>query len=507
MTAIIRAIKLALIWKGQLISKEKKNFTRKNGYSLVEILIAIAIFISIATAITYLLLDASVSFRQGKERVFATSLAEEGLEAARNIRDSGWDNLASGNHGIIVSSNSWNFAEESDLDPSGRFSRQIKVENAGDDRKLVTSTVSWDFTPTRQGNVTLTTYLNNWAKIIEPPELPTWNKPITIGTVSTNNIAGNKNPNDIFVLGNYVYLVTDEANAVDPEFFIFDVSDVTKPTLVSTCKIGSKVNAVYVVGNYAYLATSVNDAELTIIKVSDPKNPTVVARLNTPENQDGEDVFILDNYAYLVTQNNPSDSEFYIFDVLDPENPVTTPVGKFELNAQGRAIYVAGNYAYVGTNSDAREVVVINVTNKSGPQNVRYAYNNPDAADVNDIYVNGSTVYLATEQNGASGPNFVIVYANTSSYPGSVVWNLIGQFHNAADVNGLWPDMATNQVFLATETTNKEFVILDITNPSQPLEKAAIDLPDKAVAIAYNGAYVFVASIANNQELIIIGPS
>jgi len=50
-------------------------------------------------------------------------------------------------------------------------------------------------------------------------------------------------------------------------------------------------------------------------------------------------------------------------------------------------------------------------------------------------------------------------------------------------------------------------VILDITNPSQPLEKAAIDLPDKAVAIAYNGAYVFVASIANNQELIIIGPS
>ncbi|PIZ27768.1 hypothetical protein COY45_00675, partial [Candidatus Berkelbacteria bacterium CG_4_10_14_0_8_um_filter_42_34] len=112
--------------------------------------------------------------------------------------------------------------------------------------------------------------------------------------------------------------------------------------MVSTCKIGSKVSAVYVVGNYAYLATNINDAELTIIKVSDPKNPTVVARLNTPENQDGEDVFILDNYAYLVTQNNPSNSEFYIFDVLDPENPVTTPVGKFELNAQGRAIYVAG---------------------------------------------------------------------------------------------------------------------------------------------------------------------
>lgn len=486
-----------------LMARLITNKKNRRGFSLVEVLLAIAIFALISTSIIYLLIDAGATNHQNRDRIVASILADEGLEAARVIRDADWANISAGTFGLIKNDNHWQLSANFDIDPTNRFTRRISISKITDDRFQITSTVTWQSLLGFESSISASTYFTHWSKVIEP-ELPNWEEPKIFGTVGTNNLAGNKNPNDIFVLGNYLYLVTDEANAVDPEFFIFDISDVTKPTLVGKTKIGSKIGAVYVVGNYAYLATNVDNAELTIVKVSDPKNPTVVTRLNTPGNKNGRDVFVLDHYAYLVTESNPSNSEFYIFNVTDPENPAATSTSKVELDTQGNTIYVSGNYAYVGTDSDDRELIMIDVSQKLTPKIVK-TYDHPGPGNISEIYLNGNSAYFSVSYDASPSPNFAILNINTAN-PDDIKITLVGGFTSVKSLRSLAIDVAGNRAFVVGEQDPKEFRVLDISNPSQPVEKAALDLPGFGVSVVYNGAYVFVANIANNQELIIIGP-
>ena len=474
------------------------KFSNKSAFAVIEVLLAIAVFVMSATSIIYLLVDASSSNQQGKDRFFASTMAEVGLEAARNIRDSGWTNLTTGNHGIALQNGKLAFAGASDTDGSGRFTRQVSVSTVSADKMLVTSTVSWRSPMLQPLTISFSTFLENWSKTIALPA--SWDKPTIISTFAIN-----AEVNDIFSVGNYVFLVTNNVAGSAPEFFIVDAQNPAAPNLVGSCDIGDTVNAIYVAGNYAYLATNSNSGELTIVNISNPTSPQVAARVDTPGSQNGLSVFALGNYAYIGTEKNYSNSEFYIYDVTDPQHP-SGYVGKFELNANGRAIYVSGDFAYVGTNDDSREIIIINISSKTLPKAVQSPYNNPGSADVNDLFVNNGTIYFVTDQNGSSNPNFVILYANTTSYLGSVIYTLTGQYHASDSIRGLAPDLANNQIFLATQITNKEFTIMNIANPAAPTEKTTIDLPDRAVGVTYNGAYAFVADAASGQELIIIGP-
>lgn len=132
----------------------------KNGFSFVEAILAIALFGLIATGLVGALISGyfDVFLAGGKHR--ATLLAEEGLEAARNIRDSAYTNLATGTHGITVSGNNYAFSGASDV--TDGFTRQVVVTAPSANRKLVTSTVSWLEKEGRNGSVVVSTYLNNW---------------------------------------------------------------------------------------------------------------------------------------------------------------------------------------------------------------------------------------------------------------------------------------------------------------------------------------------------------
>jgi hypothetical protein len=60
----------------------------------------------------------------------------------------------------VISSNQWNFSGTADT--TDIFSRTVTIAAVDDDRKQVTSTVTWPQTPQRNGVVTVTTYLTNW---------------------------------------------------------------------------------------------------------------------------------------------------------------------------------------------------------------------------------------------------------------------------------------------------------------------------------------------------------
>ena len=137
------------------------------GQSIIELLIAMGVFVIGVSVIVFLILDVYVADRSGRERMVATFLAKEGLEAARAIRDNDWFDLSVGNHGIAISGNNWVFQDTPEAkDISDKLEggeREIIVEEIDNARRKVTSRVSWDFTPLRSTQVEFVSYLTRWT--------------------------------------------------------------------------------------------------------------------------------------------------------------------------------------------------------------------------------------------------------------------------------------------------------------------------------------------------------
>jgi len=135
----------------------------EKGQSLIELIVAIGIFVIAISALAFFILDSYVSGRLAQEITIANFLAEEGIEATRSIRDNDWEGLIPGNYGLTISpQGNWVFQDSPDI--IDKFTRLILVEDIGIDRKKVTSRVTWQFTQARPQEIRLVTYLTNWAK-------------------------------------------------------------------------------------------------------------------------------------------------------------------------------------------------------------------------------------------------------------------------------------------------------------------------------------------------------
>lgn len=130
------------------------------GFSLVEVLLSVSIFGLLVVFLVGGLIYGQEGTALGGVRTRATFLAEEGLEASRNIRDSGFANLTNGTYGLSNSSSHWAFSGSSDT--IDEFTRSITISSVDTSRKQIVSEVSWQQNPQRQGSVQLTTYLTNW---------------------------------------------------------------------------------------------------------------------------------------------------------------------------------------------------------------------------------------------------------------------------------------------------------------------------------------------------------
>lgn len=145
----------------RLVPRDNWIINMKDGFSTIEVLLSSTILVLIVTVFMGAYTYGSESTAIAGQRARATFLAEEGLEASRNIRDASFSNLSDGTSGLAISGNQWTFSGSSDTTDSF-YTRQITISTAGTDRKQVVSTVSWQQNNQRTGSVSLTTDLTNW---------------------------------------------------------------------------------------------------------------------------------------------------------------------------------------------------------------------------------------------------------------------------------------------------------------------------------------------------------
>lgn len=147
-----------------------KPTVHPQGQTLLELIIAIGIFITVVSGLAFFILESYISGRLASEITKANFLAEEGMEAVRSIRDNNWGDLLAGNYGLAIFENKWIFQgaqEDINSELKGGI-RVVTIEDIDPDRKKLTSQVTWQFTQARPQEVRLVTYLTNWAKLTPP---------------------------------------------------------------------------------------------------------------------------------------------------------------------------------------------------------------------------------------------------------------------------------------------------------------------------------------------------
>lgn len=139
--------------------------SENRGFSLLELVMAIAIFSMGAIAAGYLMIDASTTSNMALEKSYASSIAREGLEAISSMRDGGFTSLTPGTYGLATTSNSWIFSGSSDISYA-KYTRVVTISSppgSGTQQYVtVTSNVSWLNARGVTDNVSLTTVLTNW---------------------------------------------------------------------------------------------------------------------------------------------------------------------------------------------------------------------------------------------------------------------------------------------------------------------------------------------------------
>jgi len=97
----------------------------KAGQSILEVILALAIFALFAATMVSLILGSFEALGRGGDYLAAAVLADEALEAARSIRDGAWNELTVNQSAATSTSGEWQFTGEGTDEQIGKFHRLL----------------------------------------------------------------------------------------------------------------------------------------------------------------------------------------------------------------------------------------------------------------------------------------------------------------------------------------------------------------------------------------------
>jgi prepilin-type N-terminal cleavage/methylation domain-containing protein len=440
------------------------------AYSLIELLMAMAIFSILVTT----LFTGFIATREGKpqqaKRQQASALFQETVEALRVIREQGWDTIATnGTYYPVQTADSWQLAAGSEVvDAGSGLTRSLLISDVYRDSfgnitllggtldpssKAVTITIAWDqpLVSSYSNTIYLTRYLDNLAFIdttvadfsrtghlatsvvftaIDDGEITldaagpgrgNWCEPGS-AAVSELDLPRQGAARAITAIQGKVFSGTG-ANASGVSLAYVTVTDTIPPvtTLAGTFD-GYKTNDVFGTDQYGFLATDTNNREVVIVNLN---NMTLAGYFDAPGAGSATSIFVLDNVGYTIIGTT-----LYRFDLSTVLGSSSQPsMGSISLGATGNSVYVVDNVAYVTLDATSNQLRLVDVSNPSTMSLLGSITVN--GAEGRDVYVapDGNRAYLVTKGDAAKNEFFIINTANKNSL--SVV--------SSYDTNGMDP--------------------------------------------------------------------
>lgn len=162
----------------------KITLSASSGFSLVELIVAIAIFMIFAGGMITAAVGGHLNNLENIKLTEANIVSIETWEAIKSIRDDDWSKITNGTYGLSSSGNFWHFSGSSDV--QNGFTRTIGIYDVlrSDQGKIVTAngdidpdtkliSIQLDWTPIegRQKSFYNESYITNYEDAVTwPPE-------------------------------------------------------------------------------------------------------------------------------------------------------------------------------------------------------------------------------------------------------------------------------------------------------------------------------------------------
>ena len=209
----------------------EKKLSARDGSLLIDALLAVVIFGSIAAAFGSGIFHSQEGARRSGDRIRASYLAEEALAGIRSIRDqSGYDAIRyrslNQDDGVQLSNGAWTIVDDATLIDS-KFTRAVQfAKGTSDSERSVTVTVSWTDPSGGTRSLSVNSYISNYRE--DPPPNVDWSNPVLVGNVafaddSFEDVAiGGPQGTGAYVVGN---------SKTGSGFYVFDIGDPSNPVL------------------------------------------------------------------------------------------------------------------------------------------------------------------------------------------------------------------------------------------------------------------------------------
>lgn len=476
--------------KAELITKNKacpSKLQRRRGFSLIEILIAIAVLTLSISAVILL-----VFANQNMKIDVLTN--NEGVSKAQELIE-----------GLRAKSRQ-NFSSVVTVAPAadGIYTKGAVVTDIDLFTKLITTTVTWAESAVRPITVKFATIVTDpqsafGGDTCNPVLSGDWTDPQLLGAA---DVGQNNGGTDADVFNKKAYVTANAAAAGKHDFYIVDVSDpvISNLPVLGSINTGPGLAAVHVAGTYAYTANLSRTGQLQIIDISNATAPALIKSFKltnvtgSGSQALGNSIYFKNKYVYIGLTKTATGPEFNIIDVSDPANPIWK--GGYSLGHDINAIFVKGDYAYVAS-PDNKELIVLDVSNPTMPVLAGQLDLSDNSANGKSIAISGTIMFLGRTE-GASPATKELQMINIADPLNPVAG---GSADVDSTINAVI--IRTNLVFVVTADTNLGFQIWD-TNTMSLYGSKNIQQTSTG-GMDCEGNYVFVAQ-RSNKALQIIGP-
>lgn len=495
-----------------------KNLLKKKAITIVEVVLSIGLFSIFSTSVFYVTLSAIDGDEKIEQSNKALLYAQEGLEAARQMRDRNFLLLTDGDHGLEMIDNEWRFIQAPE-DIDGYYYRTVTVDDVyrdlngeiadsgvlDPDMKKISSRIDWTYKTVLPRSIELQTYLSDWrgddwletdcaefsagfftdTETIETAGPPTDNCAIKLTLeeeessflVSANVGSHGRN---VIVSGDYAYVAV---NSNSYGLMIVDVSDPQNPSIVDEVNIGGKGMAVGKIGNYVFVGVENKSKGLAVVNVSNPSNATLAKQLNIGGY--GSSVATNGSYIYV---GLPSPLQLLAINVSSPTNPVIAS----STSIPG-AIYnmkLVGAYLYAGLDYDWQGFRIFDISNPAVPT---VASNLGLNEEVNAVETQGPYAFLGTEAR-----SFYVVDISDPSTPSTIT-----SIPVPAEIQDL--AISGDYIYGAMNDNGANLISINISDPTDPYVVYSKDLGGKGTSIFADDSHIYQTIEVNNKGLVING--
>ena len=249
---------------------------------------------------------------------------------------------------------------------------------------------------------------------------------------------------------------------------------------------GNKATDLDVKNKIVYLSATADaqaKPDFFIVNATNGQSPFIVSSLNTGKGLNGVDV--AGNYAYVVGEDDAK--EFIVIDVSNSSAPIEIVSLNLSGNADALTVFYWDGYAYIGRADGApQEFLILNVSNPLSPFVVSGL--SGIGGEINDIYVFNNRAYLGTEDDDRG---MIVINVSNPASP-----SVMGSIDVGDHAYGIY--LNNENKTLTGEKT--KFYIVNASSPSNMTILGSASIGNKTRDIVSAGSLAFLATENPNAE-------